>query len=189
MENIPIDINNIIYLFFRFCDQWSERFTSDDIEIDEDGLTFVVKGVDEHTVFGETVVEDGVFLWRIKILEITTHDYDDGPFVGIIEDDSENLNKVQDSDVWENDGYQLCGYTGNLCSNKLMSNTKTQNYCCKWNKEGDILEISLDLSKQTISFKVNDKDYGVGFKNIKKTKYRLALTSEMGQQGSKFTLL
>ena len=40
-----------------------------------------------------------------------------------------------------------------------------------WCKDGDVLEMTLDLDQATLSFKVNDEDFGAVFKNIKKRSY------------------
>ena len=48
--------------------------------------------------------------------------------------------------------------------------------------------MTLNLDKLTISFKINDKDYGVGFSNIVPAPYRLALTV-LDCQGACFQLL
>ena len=79
--NIPIDINNIIYMFFKFCDKWNTEYSSDEMEIDESGLSLTVKEDSRHSAFGDTTVEDGIFSWRIQILaSTTTKDEDDRQF-------------------------------------------------------------------------------------------------------------
>ena len=42
--------------------------------------------------------------------------------------------------------------------------------------DGDIIEMILDMNKMTLSYKVNDKEYGVAFHNIDNTKYKAGLT-------------
>ena len=41
--------------------------------------------------------------------------------------------------------------------------------------DGDVIEMILDLTQLTLSFKINDIDYGVAYENIIKDKYRLGV--------------
>ena len=61
-------------------------------------------------------------------------------------------------------------------------------YQLKWRNNGDILEIALDLDQQTLGFKLNDGEFGIAFKNIKATNYRLAI-SVLDCIRAKFALL
>ena len=189
IKNIPTDINTIIHLFLKFYDHWSQKYSSDKMEIDNNGLSCTVRGKRESSVFGTTVVETGVFVWRIEIEQAVIDEDDEGPFVGIIVDDPKILEKFQNDDGWDNYGYQLCAVDGAVVPNGSMGGTKTWYYGCKWHKTSDILEISLDLNERTLSFKVNDKDYGVAYKDIEKRKYRLVLTSDCDQTRSIYALV
>ena len=60
------------------------KYSSDDIEIDEMGSEFMVKARDIATAFGETVVEDGIFVWKIETILNTIDSDDEGPYVGVI---------------------------------------------------------------------------------------------------------
>lgn len=42
-------------------------------------------------------------------------------------------------------------------------------------KTGDVIDIYVDCEKRTVSFSINDIDYGVAFKDVKQGKYRLAV--------------
>ena len=100
------------------------------------------------------------------------------PFIGIMEDNAQFLERYKNSDSWDANGYQLAAGGGYLsCRLNSKEMNLTGNHECYWNQVGDILEITLDLDERTLSFKVNDIDYGVAVSNIKKTKYRLAFTT------------
>ena len=195
IRNIPHEINNIIYLYLKICDKWSRKYSSNYIKINECNTLINVEGNVTHTAFGEMVVSEGVFVWRIQILALV-HDgsYLEAPFIGIIEDDEGKLEFYRDSDIWGYCGYQLCaGDTGQLfCYMDYKQGTpkhiETEDYRCEWKEDGDILEMTLDLNKRTLSFKVNDKDFGVAYSNIKQTSYRLALSMEKFE-GSQFEFL
>ena len=189
-ENIPNVINDIIYLFLKFYDQWSTKYSSSKIEIDKDGLSFVVKEDACHSAFGEHVVRDGLFVWRIQIMvnQIDADEHE-GPYVGVIVDNEDNLARYADGDNWEDCGYQWCAVNGTFVTNNKMSCSGRGNYLLEWDGKGDILEISLNLNELTLRFKVNDKDRGVAVKDIEKTAYRLVLTSDVDQSLSKYALV
>merc|ERR1712176_716950 len=42
-------------------------------------------------------------------------------------------------------------------------------------KDGDIVEMILDMEKRTLRYKVNDMDQGIPFENIEKKKYKAAV--------------
>ena len=41
---------------------------------------------------------------------------------------------------------------------------------------GDIIDVYLDFNERTLSFSINNKDYGVAFDNIKTGDYRFGVT-------------
>ena len=189
INDIPFDINDIIYLYQKICDQWSAKYSSSNIKIDETRSKIIVKK-DSSTAFGDTVVTEGKFVWRLQIKHMGEGVNIDGesPYVGIIEDNIKSLVRYKNSDDWDGDGCQLAAGYGNVYCNMQPEEhiNAEQYYDCQWDKDGDILEITLDLGERTISFKVNDIDYGVAVSNIKQTKYRLVLTM---QQDSVIVLL
>ena len=44
-------------------------------------------------------------------------------------------------------------------------------------KNGDLIEMIVDMDKLSISYKVNDKDFGVAFEEIDETEYRAGITT------------
>ena len=52
----------------------------------------------------------------------------------------------------------------------------------KCGKEGDIIDVYLDLEKYTLSFGVNGTDYGIAHKLNQNKEYRLALSLVIGRR-------
>ena len=192
---IPIEINNIIYLYQKICDKWNKNLSNNKyIKMNKSQSMIIIENdIYNTTVFGENIVSKGIFKWKIQILSLIYNGFSkmEGPFIGIIENKEKNLIKYKNNDEWHECGYQLCAGNGDFVS-YLKYNKFEWNNNCKWNKNNDILEIILNLNKQTLSFKVYDKRLFITsyckYYNIKQTDYRLAVSIEYFQ-GSKFQLL
>ena len=108
--------------------------------------------------------------------------YGGPPFIGIIEDKfkQDYLEEILFGDKsecwWDQNGYELCGRTGAMFADDIHCNIEHR-YKCKWQNDGDILQMTLDLDEKKLSFKVNDEDFGVAFTNIDQRKYRLAFST------------
>ena len=189
---IPLEINDIICLFHKVCDEWDRIYSSKDIIIDEGRSLMMINTNGTPTAYGTKIVSSGIFKWRIKMLSWHKVNRNAPPFVGIIEDNDYQLIKYQNTYGWSYSsayyGYELCAATGSLYLADSDNHYRTKHYKCKWNKQGDILQITLNLNDRTVSFKVNDVDYGVAFGNIKVAKYRLIITFS-GNKYSKFAFL
>ena len=186
IHRIPAEINDIIYLYQRLYDEWSKQYSSKKVTIDEIGSMITMHCDQDVTAFGCHVVTKGIFKWRIKMVKFTYDEKIDGspPYVGIIEDNEEYMEEYKNSCDWDENGYLLCCKIGRLLCGDIL----TSDYPCRWNKEGDILEMTLDLNERTLSFKVNDEDYGVAFEDIEEREYRLAFGGYKCD-GSQFMLL
>lgn len=188
IKNIPLAINDVIALFLRLYDSWNREYSYKDAEIDESGQIVTMSTGAYMSVFGSYVVTEGVYKWSIKLVKYL--EYGEfgawSPYVGLIEDDEEYIKQYLNDNNWDKYGYQISSAPAQY--NRGEGSIATPNFGCRWCKEGDILEITLDLDKRTISFKINDKDYGVGFSNIVLAPYRLALTV-LDCQGACFQFL
>ena len=188
--NIPIEINDIIYLYQRLYDEWSREYASEKITIDETGSIVKINRTGHATVpaFGSHIVTQDAFKWRIKMKVFTYDKNKDGspPYIGIVEDVKELKESINSKKMstWTKFAYLLCGKTGRVIFHHAIG---IDDCGCRWNKKDDILEMTLDLNKQTLSFKVNDKN-GAIVKNVKKAKYRLVLGCYKSE-GSEFVLL
>ena len=174
IRNIPTEIKDMIYLYQQFHDIWSEKYSHKDIIIDRKKGTFKVTSKYDITVYGSQVVSSGTSTWKIKILWTPQSELES--WIGIIEDKSaEILAKYANDFAWDRFGYQLSCFNGLLYSG--MEKVRSPSYGCEWKRQGDIMEMTLDLNEGTLKFKVNDRDFGVAFKNIKQSRYRLALST------------
>ena len=171
---IPIEINDIIYLYQRIYAKWSKEYSNEDLSIDEESLKFDTKYV--STAFGDNEIKEGVFRWKLKMMTNTMDykKYNAYPYVGIIESNTGNFEGFRSRGSWQRVGCQLCANGGLWGAYGNSTSTSSQ---CKWNKQGDILEIILDLNERTLRFGVNGSDCDTGFDDIKQTSYRLALTA------------
>ena len=188
IDNIPEDINNIILLFQKVCDLWDREYSNTDLEFDEDGSSVILKNDAWVTAYGQAVVKSDIYKWRIKIENLEQDQkYREGPYVVIIVDKVQYLKQYISSDGWDEDGYQLLAGLGNIafCIGEQVEFESD----CSWSKEGDILEITLDMNARTLMFVVNDdEDTAIICSNIMQSEYRLALTPGR-LHGAKFVLL
>lgn len=187
IENIPLEINDIIYLYQKYCDEWSQDLSGDGIIIDQTQNIMIIDKSEPTTAYGSTTISEGSFVWRLKLLKLNRHLFSAPPYIGIIKDEPDNLKQYRNDADWEQVGYQLCAGRGKLWiewGSEAIEKDKDGDLL--WIEPGDIIEITLDLNQQLLYFEVNGKKNG--FKNISKTKYRLAL-SVRDLNGSKFQLL
>ena len=185
---MPMEITEIIHLYQKLCDEWSKKYCNPFIEIDTLGcMVYSTSGAD-LTAYGTHVVSDGIYKWRIKIIQLTTFGASHPPYIGIIENDEKYITAYTNNINWEKYGYQLAARSGRLYGYVGVNSPKTSDYKCIWQENGDVLEMTLDLNKGTLSFMVNNVDYGPAFMQIKKTNYRFIM-SLSGCAGSKFQFL
>ena len=184
--NIPVDIIDIIHLYQQVCDKWSKEYSHPDIIIDDTDNTITFDADDTATAFGTRLVDNGVYKWVIKRLTKQRSQYKTHPYIGIIKDNQQDLEKYVDISSWEYVGYQYCGGSGYICGMNRPEQGFEFNF--EWNKINDELEIILDLNQQTLAFSLNEKDPVIAFENIDKAKYRLALTTSLDRE-AQFELL
>ena len=191
IKNIPLEINDMIYLYQRLCDEWSQKYKTDNISVDTANAMITADDKERIKILGSHIVSEGVFTWKIKMISFTyTSEHGGPPFVGIVEDDADWLDEFfqgenQDNTFWYRRGYQYCCKTGDRFS---QNGYDSSGYGTGWKNDGEILEMTLDLNHGTLCFKVNDMDHGVAFENIKPKNWRLAFSTFESKE-SKFMLL
>ena len=183
---IPSGIQQIC---FEYCgpflsDVWYEK---DDILKTTDGY-HPVEIIDNRAVFdgsyalftffGTKIVNNGVYTWRLRLNDIRYQGNEHMPYIGII-DSSERLRKNNETNSLHKFGYTICGGKG-IARNKLLEDRFIDGLFFK--DKGDVLEITLNLDKLTISAESNKKDCGVIFKDISPGSYCLAVNISLSKQ-------
>ena len=193
--NIPVEINDIIYLYQRLYDEWCQEYKHSDVSIGTDTSIISIDTDKDMTIYGKEVVEEGVFKWRIKIISFTnSYSKTYYPFIGIVINDKDHLNGYLDDVDFDDIGYQFCAGVGKLYSvsdinfNDHQEHEEQAQEKCIWKKNGDILDLILDLDNGTINCRVKGSDFVEIFTNVKSDKYRLALGVSRCK-GSQFQLL
>ncbi len=182
MDELKLSIpNEIIGLVFSFwfidvCDTWSKSFSCSLFDIDDDEILKVNKSKDHNygavwllSAFGNQSVEKGTFEWKIKFINRIQW-----ICIGIINDDKESIEK----DV-TNNNYGMSYKRGGcflLNVNGTFYRFNTSSYCPVFHDKDTIVTMILDMDKRTLSYKINDKDYGVAWDAVKYKKYRLVVT-------------
>ena len=59
----------------------------------------------------------------------------------------------------------------------------------KFNEDGDIIEVHLDLVNHTLGYSVNGEYFGIGFEKVEPGDYRLAISLSTYNAESKFQFL
>ena len=153
VKNIPIELINIIYYIKEYVMNFVQRYSSDAIEIDETKTVITMRSMNTATAYGTRIVSEGIFKWKIKMVK-WTHDGISGspPFIGIIEDDDKYLKRFRNATGWFSYGYELCGSSGSLYAPDGGLHEAIDGNC-KWEKEGDVLEVFLNLDDRTQNLK------------------------------------
>ena len=116
------------------------------------------------------IISDGIYRWTFKIIDIC-----DELNFGIWKTNSATKPDTVHRFFRDKDsGYAFEAKRGKLMDPSYFDYVELESYakCCN---NGDVVEMILNLEDYTLSFKVNDIDYGVAFKDIEKTEYRAAI--------------
>ena len=97
IENIPVELNGIVYLYHKICDEWSRKCSSSDFQIgDIESIIECSKESSLSTAFGKSVIVNGIFVWKIEIISWNPSPSEDAElFIGIVEDNDEHLERYQ----------------------------------------------------------------------------------------------
>ena len=163
--NIPLSINHICTLFYYIRDEWNKDRITKKYLIFED--KFRMKKLksgfgelnEDSTVFLTEIAKLGQHHWKFEINKWQPCGYG---IIGIVKDDI-NFEKVMNH--W-------LGYYPNTtyCFDVNMIELNVHNVTNKWiggyginAKEGDIIDMYLDLDELELSFSINNKHYGKAF--------------------------
>ena len=167
---IPAEIKQICfdYWFIHVCDEWDKQYSNDKYEIN--GSCIKLKGEEgrKSSAYGKHVVESGIYSWEIKIKSPLIH----WVCIGVIQDDDKLLKKHRNNSDYENYDYGGCLFRNGAWYSHGRSRT---GYGPGFGGQNDVVEMILDMNNHTISYKVNDEDYGIACNKMNKDKYRLVI--------------
>lgn len=175
-DNIFYTISELIIhwilLYFHPQDAFDENHTHSTYRLNKDKLIVTKKKYsNEGCLFLTRRAKKGIHTWQFKLVRIDPSLYT--MTIGIWKtkyqlDTSTAVRAVDKSHVY---GWMLIddanAYLVGESENKHDGNEKY----CKSCKQGDIVEMTLDLNEFQLKYSVNGKDYGVAFDNIEETEY------------------
>ena len=173
--DIPVDIIQICFTFWfiDICDQWDKSLCNEHVMIDRDTLPsddgqYTDSSYDHRWGFGTEVIEHGTFKWRFR--SDANMRYIN---VGVIPDISElikDLNIESKSKEASDKGlFYILNENGDVyhhCNNK---------YCVSLSDQDTMIIMSLDMHQRTMSFVIDDHDYGWAYRKLAEKKYRLCV--------------
>ena len=176
-QNIPKEIILICILFYGYgVDEWDVDQISIGMQLSDRKLTKVKRGVlYASSSYCKRIIECGTFLWRFKIDDCSNGvGWDDGGkfMIGIWKVNGDEEPQTDTYFTRDGDGYGF-DPVGGVISNDAGYTSADQKYGVKC-KNGTIVEMLLDMNELTLSYKINDKDYGKAF-DVEKCKYRAAV--------------
>ena len=177
---IPDDITNVCFIFWfiSVCDEWDKSMSHSLCIINNESIKlprepeFSREGTNMVSAYGSHSVSSGSFEWKIRFKSKITW-----ICIGVIKDEIKLLLDNQTKNnygIFEDDGEScfLLNCNGTLYHHLGNNSHFTEEFV----DEGTIITMALDVDKHTISYKINDTDYGVGCAKLSDKKYRLAVT-------------
>ena len=182
--DIPSEIVRLCFLFWfiDICDTWDASKSNPNAIIN--GACVKCSSGDHWTltVYGTHCIDSGSYEWRIKC---KTHVF--VLSIGLIEDRDDLLKRHQNDNYWALDGKGCALINNGGFFYSRDSNDDIAGCCKAFGKKGTIIIMRLDIDKQSVRYKIDDKDYGyIDAKCVKKDeRYRLAvgISSEKDSDG------
>ena len=182
--NIPDGIINICILFFGFIYQIDEKYTSDNVDIQDNELKINEKSDPAfNNIYFKDIMECGKheLIFKIKSIKTQLSKYHRDFFIGIINVQQQKT-KIRSAQKLEPDlpSYYLVGIDN--WAKSLHNDKKAQiyekskyikDYAC-WLQENDIIKMCVDFDSLELKFVINNVDYGVATK-IEAGKYRVMI--------------
>eukprot|EP01084_Bolivina_argentea_P019181 35669_1 len=167
-------------------DQWDiKSITNTRLKMQQNIITKTGHYYVPTTIFLKTLVSKGICAWKFKIIKTGT-EANLGPFIGIwkskyggkIPDSSGGFHAKKKRYISElkNRDYVFDAGSGlkknPQTDNRMDHGEKYAGRC----KDGDVVEMCLNMDLLSLSFKVNGKDYGNAFLKIEKCSYNAAVS-------------
>ena len=177
---IPIELKKLCFLFWYInaCDKWDKSLCHEFVQINKEGTCFKLDddflwdpedGVGLCSVFGiNSIKSQQIFSWRIRF---NTNVF--WACIGLIKDDPKVINQnITDNNYGrQNPGCFLINH-GAMC----YEGERKEKYCRSFDNKGDIIEMTLNMKKHTVSYKINGVDYGVAYDKLMDDSYRLVVS-------------
>ena len=157
---IPELVIHWVLLYFYISDEFDTNNKGKSYSLSQDN-SIVTKNQsrDWNLVSLTSKAISGIYIWKFELTKVDKWRYSIA--IGIWK------TKFEIEIGWE------------VVNAPLGPHTKDQNEAPSYDKtcrQGDIVEMILDLDKLQLGYKVNDIDYGILFDNIEKTKYVAVLS-------------
>ena len=158
---------------------WDQKLKSEYIDIQ--GLSVVInteKSMNaEQSIYCIKRVSSGKHKWKFRYDQVTEYEWN---LIGV----GKTRTSLPTGNPWMGHGgdygYAFAGPQSVTAEPKWM----LYGTCCQ---SGDIVEMILDLDERTVSYAINDKDYGIADHDIEQTEYRAGVT--LYKNDDKITLL
>ena len=177
---IPKDIKNIIYSFCNCCDSWDLEYNNSN-KVNIVGSTLIAINDSSSTNYGNQIIKNNeYYTWKLRLKSRKKNSYAHQPNIGVIENDKNILFQYKNNSTnW----YGAKGYYLSSTSKLIFGNSGIKKYEATFQNKGDIMEMTLDLRNNTLSYCINNNDFGIAIKNIScddNKGYRLAVSMHCG---------
>ena len=184
-----LDLIKVIATFFTGSDNWYSKVKGKHMKIlDEPNNTKVVKDPVNgfECVFGTDIISEGINCWKIRVNRLFT-DYDINSlyhlFIGVFDDTKGDMKEMSHRDI-ASDKTKIGGYIYEVTYGHIFKagagGLNVNRFETKVSKNGDIVDLTLNLDNKTIDCKINDKDIERTMKDIKDGEYRLCVCMYYG---------
>ena len=168
----------IKYLCLIYLNQNKDTFdpnhTHKDIKIDENCIRSTSTNYVTVSCYLMNIVKQGIHIWKFKCNNPCT-DSEEADMIGIVSNHEPYLTLHEYFDYYAGGANDAYGFA----MDGRLNNPETG---VGWGgaygvecKIGDIIEMRIDFKAETLSYKINEKDYGVAFE-IQNEEYRAAIT-------------
>lgn len=166
----------------EFCEKWDEWSMGRGLQIDGNSVECTSEADGYKSILLSTVVSKGVHSWTFVIDKSSEWSYFN--LIGVWKAGCTPITE----ECYEQGGHRSYSMLLNgpclADPSKSLKHLRSKQYGVKNVKNGQTVEMILDLLNYTLSFKTNDIDHGKAF-SVEKTSYRAAASLHVG---SKYTL-
>ena len=159
-------------------DKFNKNNTFTDIVININEIKFKYPDCSFGTSYLENIVKSGIHIWKYKCL---TKKFNGDEMIGIRDNNFKPL-PLNRTFIFGGCINKPVGYGFHLRSGKLTNPKTRKGYGPYYGKKcvnGDIIEMTLDFNDLTLSYKINNKNYGKAF-DIKPGEYIASLSIYKG---------